>query len=161
MDKQTFKHLYDFGIVGRTWRILYNAYVGFKCRVRIHTKVSKWYDMSYGIHQGGFLSLIKYVAFVNSLLVEIENSNLLCVNLRTVKCSPVGYADDLSTACNTQHKLDRVMVLVSNHRNKWRYEYNAQKGAVLIHGEDLKTHYVNKKHCEFALGNKKIPEKEN
>ena len=109
------------------------------------SKVSEWYNMGCGIHQGGFSSLIKYTAFVNSLLVQIEDSNL-CVSMRTIKCSPVGYADDMSSACMSKPKLYKVMKLVNNHANRWRYEYNAQKGAVLVHGEDKKTYNVNKKH---------------
>ena len=32
---------------------MYWTYVDFKCCVRIHDKISNWYPMLCGIHQGG------------------------------------------------------------------------------------------------------------
>ena len=153
-----FRQLYDLGITGRLWRILKKGYVGFKCCVRIHSKTSESYEMLCGIHQGGFLSSIKYIAFINSLLVELQQSNL-CIMVKTMKCTPVGYADDLSAACNTKNKMDKVMTLVNNHSNRWRYEYNAQKSAVLVFGEDKRSHDINCKDRNFNIGGRKVPEK--
>ena len=44
----------------------------------------------------------------------------------------------LSAACTSKCKLDKVMNLVSQHGNRWRYEYNASKSAVLVYGEEKK-----------------------
>ena len=154
-----FRQLYDLGITGRIWRILRKAYVGFKSRVRIHSKSSDWYDLDCGIHQGGFLSSLKYVAFINSLLEELKNS-ALCISINGIKCSPIGYADDMAAACSTKNRLDNVITLVCNHGNRWRYEYNARKSAVLVYGEDKRMHDRNSVYRIFNLGGKRIPEKE-
>ena len=153
-----FKQLYDLGITGRLWRILKKGYIGFKCCVRIHSKLSKPYEMHCGIHQGGFLSSVKYIAFINSLLIELKQSNL-CIMVKNMKCSPVGYADDLSAASNSKNKMDQVMTLINNHSDRWRYEYNTQKSAVLVFGEDKKSYKVNCKDRNFNIGGKKVPEK--
>ena len=154
-----FKQLYDLGITGKLWRILRQAYIDFKSRVRIHTKTSEWYTMSCGIHQGGFLSSLKYIAFINSLLEELKNSGL-CISIKGIKCSPIGYADDMSAACKSKDRIDGVIQIVNQHGNRWRYEYNARKSAVLIYGEDKRTHDHNAQFRMFSLGGKKIPEKE-
>ena len=65
-----FCQLYDLGITGSLWRILYQMYVNFACCVRIGDMTSNWYKMECGIHQGGYLSLVKYVAFINSLIFK-------------------------------------------------------------------------------------------
>ena len=62
-----FFQLYKLGIKGSLWRILYKTYVNFNCCVRIGSEMSKWYPMECGIHQGGYLSLVKYTAFIDSL----------------------------------------------------------------------------------------------
>ena len=62
-----FYQLRDLGITGKLWRLLYFSYIDFRCKVRIQDKFSKMYSMRCGIHQGGFLSLLKYAAFINSL----------------------------------------------------------------------------------------------
>ena len=107
-----FYQLYNLGITGRNWRILKLVYTDFKCKVHIQGKMSNWYTMNCGIHQGGYLSLLKYVAFINSLLANLKNSDL-CINIEGVKCTPVGYADDMSAATTSKYKMDRVMKMVN------------------------------------------------
>ena len=51
------------------------------------------------------------------------------------------------------------MGLVNSHGNRWRYEYNATKSAVLVYGDDKIAHRKNSKDRTFSLGGKKVPEK--
>ena len=69
-----FYQLRNMGVVGKTWQPLYKSYHDFKCMVRLAGCYADWYQMRCGIHQGGFLSILKYAAFINPLLREIENS---------------------------------------------------------------------------------------
>ena len=64
-----FYQLYHLGIRGKTWRILYRFYIDFRCCVRIYGLHSEFYHLKCGIHQGGYMSLIKYTVFINSLIV--------------------------------------------------------------------------------------------
>ena len=66
-----FFQLYELGIRGKTWRILYNFYADFRCCVKVQGQISDWYSLQCGIHQGGFLSLLKYTVFINSLINEL------------------------------------------------------------------------------------------
>ena len=154
-----FYQLFKLGITGKTWRMLRKCYDNFMCRVRVMGHFSEWYELTCGIHQGGFLSLIKYVAFTNSLLVEIRDSGLCCQIYRTPSV-PVGYADDMAAACPSKYKLDRVIDKAYKHGCTWRYEFNASKSAVLILGETRRERAANKKHREFKLGGKKVLEKD-
>ena len=129
-----FYQLYEMGITGSLWRLLYRMYINFQCCVRIGTETSQWYAMECGIHQGGYLSLVKYTAFINSLITELEQS-ALCSSIYQIKVSPVGYADDLATSATSKYKTDRIMSIVHNHGCKWRYSFNASKSAVLVFGE--------------------------
>ena len=38
-----FYRLWELGIRGRIWRLLYNTYKDFQCRVRIQNQMSEWY----------------------------------------------------------------------------------------------------------------------
>ena len=75
-----FHKLHEMGVRGRKklLRLLYRAYQEFRCCIRVEGEVSDWYTMQCGIHQGGFLSLTKYTAFINELLVLLEQSKLCC-----------------------------------------------------------------------------------
>ena len=121
-----FFRIHTLGIRGSTWRLLYKTYIGFKCRVRIHDKMSKEYEMKCGIHQGGYLSLVKYIAFINTLIECLEESNL-CANIYGLNVSPLGYADDIASASTSKNKVDAVLKIVFDHSRKWRYDFNAKK----------------------------------
>ena len=96
---------------------------------------SDWYPMSCGIHQGGVLSLIKYIVFIDELLVSLEKSKLCCT-ISHIPSSPAGYADDLATATISKHHTDMVNCLVHEYGKKWGFRINAAKSAVMGFGEE-------------------------
>ena len=73
-----FRQVYDRGITGKTWRLLYRSYVDFRCCAKVQGHFSDWYTLYRGIHQGGYMSLLKYTVFINSLLTELQNSGNCC-----------------------------------------------------------------------------------
>ena len=153
-----FYQIRKMGLTGKIWRLLYLSYQNFWCKVRINGTYSDWYQMQCGIHQGGYLSLLKYTAFIDPLLRQIEESGLCC-KISGIPSSPLGYADDMATACLSKTKLDNVLKTVYSHSIKWRYSYNAAKSAVMIYGETRNEHAKGKKHRLFKLGPQKVPEK--
>ena len=112
--------------------------------------------MGCGIHQGGYL--VKYTAFINTLLVSLENSSL-CSTIFGLKVSPVGYADDVASASTSKVKVDRVLKIVYEHSRKWRYDFNAGKSAILLYGESLSESKLNSKYREYRLGTDRVLEK--
>ena len=122
-----FFQLREKGIVGRVWRLLYSSYKNFQCKVRISGSYSDWYTMECGIHQGGFLSLLKYVTFIDPLLRDLEHSRLGC-DVAGILTSPIGYADDMSTACVSKINVDKSLTQIAQYANKWRYSYNYNFG---------------------------------
>ena len=155
--KGFFVSLWDLGIQGRTWRLLYKSYENFKCRVRIQDSLSEWYPLRCELHQGGYLSLVKYIAFINSLLVSLENSKLCC-SIYGISVSPLGYADDIATASTSKWKTDRVLQTVYDHSCKWRYRFNPKKSSVLVYGENHKENKINSQHRYYRLGKEVIKE---
>ena len=154
-----FYQLRELGITGKLWRVLYLTYQNFMSRVRIQNKLSNWYPMLCGIHQGGYLSLIKYVSFINSLLIELKDSGLCCT-IGNLQVTPPGYADDLATACISKDRMDRVMRIVHRHGNRWRYHFNAEKSAVLVYGESDRERKINSKQRIYRLGKSQVKERE-
>ena len=153
-----FFQLHKIGITDSLWRILYKGYVDFKCCVRIGNRVSETYSMDCGIHQGGYLSLVKYTAYINSLITTLEASNL-CSQIYQVKTSSVGYADDIAASTTSKHKMDSVMGKVHQHGCDWRYNFNAFKSAVLVFGETEKERKIGSKYRMFSLGGQRVHER--
>ena len=113
--------------------------------------------MSCGIHQGGFLSLLKYTAFIDPLIRILEESNVGCT-IVGVPSMPVGYADDMATCSTSKNKLDRSLSIVSNHAKRWRYKYNNKKSAVMLFGESRNEHKKGAKYRNFKVSEKKVSE---
>ena len=118
--------LRQVGIRGRTWRLLYKTYIDFKCCARVQGEMSKWYTLRCGIHQEGYLSLMKYLAFIDSLLVILEESGLCCI-ICGLNISPLGYADDVTAASISKNRTDQILDIVFKHSCKWRYKFNPKK----------------------------------
>ena len=152
-----FKQIYDLGITGKTWRLLYRSYIDFSCRVRVCNSLSRPYNLHCAIHQGGYLSLLKYTVFINSLLIKLRDSGL-CAKIYTTPSAPLGYADDLAACCLSKRKTDAVMAAVYDHGCTWRYDFNARKSGVLVYGENLRTHQRNSAMRNFKLGPDKVRE---
>ena len=85
--------------------------------------------MECGIHQGGYLSLLKYTAFIDPLIRKLEKYGLGCTVVG-IPVSPVGYADDMATCSYSKNNLDKALDKVSGYADKWRYAYNASKSAI-------------------------------
>ena len=146
-----FAKLHDMRIRGKLWPLMYRNYSGFSCRVRIAGSFSECYPMSCGIHQGGILSLNKYIVFINDLFIELENSNLCCTISRILS-SPAGYADDLAAATISKFHTDKMHNIVNEYGKRWRFIFNAGKSAVLVFGEDKKYNMTNRKQRVFRHG---------
>ena len=152
-----FFQLHNLGVKDSLWRLLYKSYRNFMCRVRIGDKVSAPYQMLCGIHQGGFLSLIKYISFINSLLVQLKQSGLCCTIAR-VQTTPQGYADDLATCTTNGNNMTRVLEMVGGHGRKWRYAFNARKSSVMVYGETMAEMKVGRENRMFKLGDDRVKE---
>ena len=107
----------------------------------------------------GFIEgdIYKYTAYIDSLIVSLERSNLCC-GIYRVKSSPVGYADDMAACTTSKRKMDLVMEKVHQHGCDWRYSFNAGKSAVLIFGESSKDRKVGSENRMFNLGGKRVKE---
>ena len=119
--------------------------------------MSEEYPMLCGIHQGGFLSLIKYISFINSLLIQLKQSGLCCTVMR-IQTTPLGYADDLATCTLSGNRMKQVLGIVEKHGQTWRYSFNAGKSAIMVYGESKRETAIGSEHRMFSLGEKRVKE---
>ena len=126
--------------------------------MRIGDQTSDWYPMDCGIHQGGYLSLVKYTAFIDSLISGFEDSDL-CSSIYRIKASPLGYADDVAASTVSKRKMDAVMDRVYAHSCTWRYTFKADKSAVLVFGENIREHRIGAENRVFKMGTSRVKER--
>ena len=154
-----FYQLRQMGVRGRVWRLLYQSYQNFWCKARVGDTYSEWYRMECGIHQGGFLSLLKYTAFIDPLIRELQDFNLGC-SVVGIPTNPIGYADDMATCSTSKQKLDAALKIVSEFSNRWRYAYNAKKSAIMVYRETRSEYKKGSKYRNFSICNEKVKESE-
>ena len=107
---------------------------------------------------GGYLSLVKYTAFINSLITTLETPGL-CSAIYRIPTSPVGYADDVAACTVSEMRMDGVMDVVYTHGNTWQYSFNTKKSAVLVFGESNRERKLGIANRAFTLGPDKVEEK--
>ena len=154
-----FYRLHCLGVRGRVWRLLYKCYLDFTAKVRIHDHFSRSYKMDCGIHQGGYLSLLKYISFIDSLLVDLEKSKICCT-INGISTTPLGYADDMATATTSKYDIDKVLKIVHLHSREWRYDFNAKKSAIVVYGEGERDNKINSQYRMYKLGGEKVKEQD-
>ena len=62
----------------KTWHILYRCYINYHFQARMQGYVSQSHALECGIHQRGFLLLVRYNDFINSFLVSLKQSGSCC-----------------------------------------------------------------------------------
>ena len=104
------------------------------------------------------MSLMKYTIFIDSLLVKLKRENICCKIINTPS-TPLGYTDDVATACLAKPRIDWAMEIVYSHGYTWRYKLNAKKSGVLVLGEDRAEHQRNSGNRVFRLGPNRVKER--
>ena len=70
--------LWDVGVKGRMWRVIKKMYESSKSAVLLEGEKSDTFTIEQGVAQGCSLSPILFSVFVNDLLKEIEQTNVVC-----------------------------------------------------------------------------------
>ena len=108
-----------------------------------------------GIHQGGYLSLVKYTAFIDSLITSLETFGLCCAIYHS-QSSIAGYADDVAACTVSKRRMDLVMDTVYSNGNTWRYSFNTKKSAVLVFEESNKERQIGSAYRVLPRGTEKV-----
>ena len=115
-------------MTAEAWRLLNATYQNFRCKVRSTSTASE-----------GFLSLLKYVAVIDALLGNLENSGVGC-HVADIQTNPVRYADDMAYICPSKVNVDKALNIISDHARKWRYAFKAMNSVVMMFGKHRREH---------------------
>jgi hypothetical protein len=133
----------------KLWRIVMNLYKKFTCAVPVAGKLSDYFYVTQGVHQGAPMSLWLYKIFVNDLLKELHDEyNMTVFDNNNVPC--VAFADDIALIASNHNNLQCMLHTAFQHSVKWLYTYNAKKSEIIIFPQ-----HVNE--YTFWLGEENIP----
>ena len=140
-----FSKLFNIGINGKIWRLLYNAYLNMKSCVLYDGLLSDWFHLKQSVRQGGVLSAWLYILFINDLICELEQFGLGC------------YIGDILWSA-TKRDMDQMLNICYNYSKKWRYMINPSKSNVIIFGESNNIQKMLCNERSWILGNSAIIE---
>ena len=127
--------LYILGIDFKIWKMIRSAYTNFQCAVMIGGRLSHWFTIGRGVHQGGPLSMKLYVAYNNEMIKMIKNSCYgACIGC--YRTGAPGHADDVCLLTLYKSGLNECFKICVQYSFKWRYDFNYDKTVVLIWGKD-------------------------
>ena len=127
--------LHELGIDFKVWKLIKNAYTGFKCAVNVNGQSSDWFDILRGVHQGAPFSMKLYIVYVNKLINLIRES-CYGATIGFLRIGAPAHADDVCILVLYKTALNNCFNMAVKYSRKWRYDFNYDKTKVLLWGND-------------------------
>jgi hypothetical protein len=118
--------LHNIGIDGQLWLLLEEWYRGQKSAVKWKGDISRTFYEQQGVRQGGILSPALYKAFVNPLLVDLQDHNI-GYHIGSTFVGIPACTDDVTVIAVKPKDLQSMIDVAENYANRERYHVNTTK----------------------------------
>lgn len=122
--------LYKIGVTGKLWSVINDCHIDTMSSVIVNQCQSEFFPVLQGVRQGGLLSGLLYLVFINDMLVDLEKCNKKTGVYHIASCSPA-LADDISCIGTTPLCLQRMLDICADYAHRWRFCFNANKSCVM------------------------------
>jgi len=85
--------LYKYNTHGKLWLLIDEMYRNMQSCIMFSNNLSRWFPLERGVREGGVLSAILYLVFINDLLINLDNAKCGAMLLRV---SSSVQADDIA-----------------------------------------------------------------
>ncbi len=127
-----FAKLWEAGVCGKMFRVLYNLYQGAHRVVNYEGCTTDAFSCDLGLHEGDVISPTLYLFFIDGLLREVENKHPGVTLVGPSRSVVVAMqADDLVCVCASAAEMQAVAQTVYAYSCKWRFRLNSSKSAVM------------------------------
>ena len=110
---------------------MFQLYKGLYGAVAWKDRLSRWFPVQQGVRQGGILSPLLYLVYIDGLIQQLRKSGAGC----RVLCRYTGtlvLADDVVLIANRAEELQSMLQTVYKYTKQWHYDINPTKSAVVI-----------------------------
>ena len=131
-----FYKLWEKGVRGKMFRVLYNLYQGARRVVSHEGCVTESFSCDLGLHEGDVISPTLYLFFIDDLLREVHAKHP-GITLLGPSDEAAGQvvaamqADDFVAVCGSLSEVQAVAATVYEYSCKWRFKLNSSKSAVM------------------------------
>jgi hypothetical protein len=120
------KRLIEVGITGKMWRVLHNLYSVVESCVLVGADRTEWFSLDAGLRQGCILSPILFAVFIDGLARAVKAAGTK-QTLADLNVSILLFADDLVLIGHNRQDLQKLLDLVFEYSQKWRFQFNTAK----------------------------------
>ena len=135
----------DYGINPKMIRIIKSIYENTESRVKNRELVSEWFSIKTGVRQGGVLSPLLFIIYMDRCLKEV------CI--LEEKEITLAYADDVAVVTGNQQDLQEAMTRWNDTLNRLGMRMNKQKTEIMKVGRI-------KEECNIYIENIKLKQTE-
>ena len=150
-----FRKLYNAGVNGKLWNIIYNLHSNAVSAVKWEGGLSKTFPVEQGVRQGGILSADLYKLYINDLLDRMVQSGA-GGHIGDIPCNAPTCADDMTTLSETENELQTLCNVAYDYSCMERYLLQPTKSVVLPVQNGTKANRQPVTHS-WTLGNDKMP----
>ncbi|CAG2205521.1 unnamed protein product [Mytilus edulis] len=109
-------------------------YRGMKSSILFNNKLSRWFQLQRGVRQGGVLSAVLYLAFINDLLIELNKTSYGTI-LYDVRVACSVQADDIALMSPTTQGMQTLINICQLFSERWAFKFSPSKSHVLLYGK--------------------------
>ncbi len=142
-------------------RLMMNMYTNQTIRVRWGSCITALHTISNGVKQGGVLSPILFILYVDELLIRLRKCSIGC-HIGHTFCGALGYADDI-VIMPTYSALDSMLDVCKQFALEYDLLFNSAKTKLMVFerrsnvpdvsfmGENIQ-HVTSEKHLGNIVG---------
>lgn len=144
-----FTILFEKGLPSCIIRILYDSYLRQYTCAMWGDHISKFFNVSNGVKQGGVLSPILFTLYIDKLLMKLRRIGSGC-HINGTFVGVLSYADDLTLLNPSIRGLNKMLRVCSQFGEEFDLKFNCKKSMGIKFGGSLETNET------ISLGNEPI-----
>ena len=145
--------LIDSGIGGKTYDIIKDMYKNNRCCVKIHNRLTDYFDQTKGVRQGCCLSPTLFNIYINDLATKIERSSSPGLKLLNKEIKCLLFADDLLLLSPSPEALQESLNIINEYSITWALPINLDKSKIIVF---QKRHSKHNNYYSFTIGEEKL-----
>ena len=130
-----FSILVDRGLCPSVVRILLNLYTNQSMKIKWGNSYSEKFRVFNGVKQGGVLSPILFITYMNELFKELRKSRIGC-HIGDMYVGALGYADDVTLLRPTLSALKSMLQIADKFGKDYNIIFNVKKYQFLVFSSD-------------------------
>ena len=139
----------SYGVAEKFIRVCQGLYEDVEASVVLDGEQSRWFRVEKGLRQGCPLSPLLYSIYVMGMVEKLEEEGL-GVKEGEYWCGALLYADDIVLLAESSDELQRMLNLMGQYSEQWKFTFNASKSKTMVVGatSDSRSWRINGEELE-------------